>query len=214
VSGSKPAAPRRRSRRKPQARSAVTRESILDAALDCLVERGFARTATADVAERAGVSRGALLHHFPTRAGLLAATVEHLAERRLAELRRMLDERTDGRDEVGAAVDFVWSAYSDPTAYASLELLIAARTDDDLLANLRPVAARLDRSLQLGRREVPPESPADRERAKALRNLVIAVMQGLAVTRIVEDDDAHVDGVLGLLKELCRGLLPPDVDAD
>lgn len=198
----------RRRKRKPQARSAATRESILDAALDCLVERGYARTAMADVAERAGVSRGALLHHFPTRAGLLAATVEHLAERRFAELRRTLEGRAEEGDELGAAVDFVWSAYTDPTAYASLELLIAARTDDDLLEDLKPVVERLEKSLRLGDRERARES-ADRERLAALRNLVIVAMQGLAVIRIVKDEDAYVDGVLGLLKDVCRELLAP-----
>ena len=93
--------------RKPQARSAATRENILDAALECLAERGYARTAMADVAERAGVSRGAQLHHFSTRAGLLAATVEHLAERRLAELQRALDQRGQAGDGIDAAGDFV-----------------------------------------------------------------------------------------------------------
>jgi len=190
-------------KRKPQARSAATRERVLDAALECLVERGYARTATADVAARAGVSRGAQLHHFPTRASLLAATVEHLAERRLAELRRILEGRGSDGDAIGAAVDFVWSAYTDPTAYASLELLIAARTDDDLLANLQPVVSRFAESLDLADREFFLDR-ANSDRAKALRNLIIVVMQGLAVMRIVKDDDAYIDGVLDLLKEICR----------
>jgi len=195
-----------RSQRKPQARSAATRESILDAALECLVERGYARTATADVAERAGVSRGAQLHHFPTRDGLLAATVEHLAKRRLAELRLTLEGRAVDGDEIDAAIDFIWSAYSDSTAYAGLELVIAARTDEDLLRNLRPVAERLDESLQLAGRESAPH-PRDRERLKAFRNLVIVAIQGLAVMRIVKDDEAYIEGVLRLLKDISREIL-------
>lgn len=196
----------RRSTRKPQARSAVTRENILDAALECLVERGYARTATADVAERAGVSRGAQLHHFPTRDGLLAATIEHLAERRLAELRRTLEGRTVDGDEIDAAIDFVWAAYSDSTAYAGLELVIAARTDDDLLHNLKPVAGRLDELFHVAGRELAPHAQ-DRERRKAFRNLVLAAIQGLAVMRIVNDDEAYIGGVLALLKEIGRGIL-------
>ncbi|MDH3686033.1 MAG: TetR/AcrR family transcriptional regulator [Myxococcales bacterium] len=193
----------RRPGRKPQARSAATRESILDAALECLVERGYARTATADVAERAGVSRGAQLHHFPTRAGLLAATVEHLAERRLAELRRTVEQGDRTGDEIDAAVDFVWDAYTDPTAYASLELLIASRTDDDLLAHLRPVAERFEETLERADLALAPDSMAREQRA-ALRKLVVAAIQGLAVQRVLSDDDAHVESVLGLLKDLCR----------
>ncbi len=203
-------APRRP--RKPQARSAATRESILDAALECLVERGYARTATADVAARAGVSRGAQLHHFPTRAGLLAATVEHLAERRLAELHRTLEDRAHADDPIDAAVDFVWKAYTDPTAYASLELLIASRTDDDLLAHLLPVAARFERSMELA--DLSPDgTPPSRDRRGALRKLVIATMQGLAVMRILDDDEEDgedVRSVLELLKDFCRESLDPD----
>lgn len=192
--------------RKPQARSAVTRESILDAALECLVERGYARTATADVAERAGVSRGAQLHHFPTRDGLLAATVEHLAVRRLAELRRTLDGPAISGDEIDAAIDFIWAAYSDATAYAGLELVIAARTDDDLRQHLGPVAARLDESLRLAGQD-PQVRSGDRTRRTSFRDLAIATMQGLAVMRIVKDDAAYINGVLGLLKELGRQIL-------
>lgn len=210
--GAREKAPRRRGR-KPQARSAATRESILDAALECLVERGYARTATADVAERAGVSRGAQLHHFPTRAGLLAATVEHLAERRLAELGRTLEARERTGDEIDAAVDFVWAAYSDPTAYASLELLIAARTDDDLLAHLRPVAERFEGTLAEADLALAPDSMA-RERRAALRKLVIAAIQGLAVMRVLDDDDASTEIVLDLLKDLCRRSLAAEARAD
>ncbi len=193
----------RKAARKPQARSATTRESVLDAALECLVERGYARTATADVAERAGVSRGAQLHHFRTRASLLAATVEHLAERRLAELRRALEARDRVGDEIDAAVDFVWEAYSDPTAYASLELLVAARTDDDLLAHLRPVADRFEKMLELADLTLAPNS-VTRQQRTALRKLVVAAMQGLAVMRIVNDDSEYIDTVLRMLKDLCR----------
>lgn len=201
------AEPRSAPRRKPQTRSAVTRESLLDAALQCLVERGYARTATADVAARAHVSRGALLHHFPTRAGLLAATVEHLAERRLAELRATIAAVPASADRIAAAVDFVWSAYGDSTACATLELLIAARTDDDLQASLRPVIGRFDEILRQLDHEIATD-PEERQRFVAFRHLVVVAMQGLAVMRVVRDDDEYVRGILGLLKTLCRDVLP------
>lgn len=193
----------RKPARKPQARSAVTRESILDAALGCLVERGYARTATADVAERAGVSRGAQLHHFPTRAGLLAATVEHLAERRLAELKRALERRSRVGDEVDGAIDFVWQAYTDPTAYAGLELAIASRTDEELRAHLRGVAGRFRKLLEQADLAIAPTEMEPPQRT-ALRRLVLAAIQGLAVTHVVDGDDAYVESVLGMLKDLCR----------
>ena len=65
-------------RRSQDERTAQTRARVLDAVLGCLVERGYAGTTTTAVAARAGVSRGAQLHHYRTRAALVAAAVEHL----------------------------------------------------------------------------------------------------------------------------------------
>ena len=64
-----------------QDRSRATQRRLLDATVDCLVEVGWAGTTTTLVAERAGVSRGAQLHHYPTKAALVVAAVEHLVER-------------------------------------------------------------------------------------------------------------------------------------
>ena len=84
-------------RRSQAERSAATREALLDATIACLVEDGYANTTTSRVAERAGVSRGAHLHHFQTRQALLAAAMERLAERRGAELLAAATKLPDGR---------------------------------------------------------------------------------------------------------------------
>src|SRR5882672_9007518 len=74
-------------RRTQEERSATTRALLLDATLECLTELGYARTTTTEIAERGGVSRGAQLHHFPTKAELVTEAVEHLFERRNEESR-------------------------------------------------------------------------------------------------------------------------------
>ena len=73
-------------RRTNQERSATTRAAVLDATIEQLAECGYGRTTTVEVAGRAGVSRGALVHHFSTRADLVLAALEYLCERRLEEL--------------------------------------------------------------------------------------------------------------------------------
>ncbi len=84
-----PATPSTPTTRRSQAeRSSATREALLDATIAWLVEDGYANTTTSRVAERAGVSRGAHLHHFQTRQALVAAAIEHLARRRSEELLR------------------------------------------------------------------------------------------------------------------------------
>ena len=76
-------------RRSQAERSTATREALLDATIACLVEDGYANTTTSRVAERAGVSRGAHLHHFKTRTALVAAAMGRLAERRLSDVRNV-----------------------------------------------------------------------------------------------------------------------------
>jgi AcrR family transcriptional regulator len=115
-----------------QQRSIDTRAALLDAALETLVERGYAATTTTEVARRAGVSRGAQLHHFPSKAELLTAAVGHLLERRVAEYRKVFANVDPGADVLDAAIDLLWPMFQGPTFVAWVELWIAARTDPAL----------------------------------------------------------------------------------
>jgi AcrR family transcriptional regulator len=81
------------------------RHALLEAAVDSLVELGFARTTTLEVQRRAGVSRGALLHHFPSKAELLVATIAHLAERRGRDLKQRSLSLPTGPARVDAVLD-------------------------------------------------------------------------------------------------------------
>src|SRR5215217_2425071 len=108
--------------RRVQDRSVATRAALLDAAIESLVDRGYAATTTIETARRAGVSRGAQLHHFPTRAQLLTAAVEHLLERRLAEFRDALATTDPEADRLDAAIDLAWSMFEGPVFAAWVEL--------------------------------------------------------------------------------------------
>src|SRR5579871_5026542 len=98
-----------------QERGIATRSALLEAALECLVELGYGATTTTEVANRAGVSRGAQLHHFPTKAELLSAAVESLFERRNAEFREAFAHFEPGVDRTDAAIDLLWSMFQGPT---------------------------------------------------------------------------------------------------
>src|SRR3954463_12947322 len=102
------ATPQRRSQAE---RSATTREALLDATVACLIEDGYANTTTSRVAERAGVSRGAHLHPFPTRTALVAAAHEHLPRRRGAELYAAASDLPEGRGRIAAGLDLLWDSY-------------------------------------------------------------------------------------------------------
>jgi len=133
--------------RTQQQRRDETRRALLDAAVESLIEVGFARTTTLEVQRRADVSRGALLHHFPSKAELLVAAVDHLAEMRARELKQLagqLPDARDGRARTNAVLELLWQCFSGTFFQVTMELRTAARTDPEL----RPVLVAAERALR------------------------------------------------------------------
>lgn len=133
-------------RRSQQERSVLTRAKVLEAAYESLLERGYGATTVGEVQQRAGVARGTLLHHFPTRGALMAGVVEDVIEHRLRVLTAPAAPNLDASavasswDEV---VDLVWDELQQPPFAAALELWVAARTDPDLRRALLPLQERI-----------------------------------------------------------------------
>jgi AcrR family transcriptional regulator len=161
-------------------RSAATREALLDATIVCLVEDGYANTTTARVAERAGVSRGAHLHHFQTRSALVAAAVEHLRARRAEELFAAADALPSGPERIAEGLDLLWSSYSSPLFQGALDLWSAGRTDTELREHLVAIEREFDRqTLKLARRLFP--DAADRPEFERLIEFSISTIRGLTL---------------------------------
>jgi AcrR family transcriptional regulator len=189
--------------RRAQARSIETRRRLLDAAVACLIEHGYARTTTEAVARAAGVTRGALLHHFPTRDHLLTQLLAHLDVLHARELRRRFATLARSSDPAGEAVDALAALYAGGPAAARVELAAAARADAGLREKLVPY---------LGRRSVLPESVtragfgaahAHPQLAAALRTVVEA-LEGAALARPFGGADAGADERLEMLRGLLR----------
>ncbi|HXR29121.1 MAG TPA: TetR/AcrR family transcriptional regulator [Solirubrobacteraceae bacterium] len=167
-------------RRSQAQRSAATREALLEATIACLVQDGYANTTTSRVAERAGVSRGAHLHHFQTRQVLVAAAMERLAERRGAELLAAAERLPGGREGLLQGLDLLWAGYASPLYQAALDLWTHARTDPELRERLAVVERGLDRqTLQVTRRLFP--QLAERPDFDRLIEMAGATMRGLAL---------------------------------
>jgi AcrR family transcriptional regulator len=111
---------------------AATRQRLLDAAVGCLIELGVAGTTTLAVQRRAGTSRGALLHHFPTHAALLAASVAELVKRNERAVASSRAGPAGPHDPLRAAVSALAFAGRQPAYLAELELWAVARTDQAL----------------------------------------------------------------------------------
>lgn len=173
-----------------QQRSLSTRNRLLEAAVECLVERGWTGTTTTLVADRAGVSRGAQLHHYRTKSALLIAAVEHLAERRSAELRDEAAKLPPDGDRVEATIRLLASLFTGPLFSATIEVWVAARTDGALRTALVPVEARFGREVHrltvelLGADE---GRPGVREAVQTTLDL----LRGLGVASLLTDDSAR-----------------------
>jgi AcrR family transcriptional regulator len=177
-------------RRSQAERSAATRDALLDATIACLVEDGYANTTTSRVAERAGVSRGAHLHHFQTRQALVAAAMERLAERRGAELLAAAEDLPQGRERLVQGLDLLWASYANPLFQAALDLWSHARTDADLRERLVPVERRLDRQTLAITRQLFP-AIAEQPDFDRLIELAVSTIRGLALLDTLHPGDGR-----------------------
>jgi AcrR family transcriptional regulator len=169
-----------RTRRSQAERSAATRQALLDATIRCLVDEGYANTTTSRVAERAGVSRGAHLHHFQTRSALVAAAMEHLARRRGEQLMAAVDALGPGTERIAQGLDLLWKTYANPLFQGALDLWSAARTDPELREQLVEVERELDRQTHEIARRMFPDAAAGPDFNRILE-LAIATMRGLSL---------------------------------
>lgn len=196
----------KRVRRTQEERSASTRARLLDATIACLDELGWAGTSTTVIAERAGVSRGAQLHHFPTKKELVGAAVAWLLDKRLQEFRAAWASLPDEDDRVAIAVDMLWRATAGPAFHAWLELLVAARTDPSLRDTIRTISARFSQGVLDAFHEAFPAT-RDARGLDVTPWFTLAVLQGLALERIAVGDDPRVATGLAIVKGLGERVL-------
>lgn len=193
-----------------QVRSAVTRERLLDAAIECLIRHGYHGTTTTVVCQHAGLSRGAQLHHFATKDDLLIAAVEHLAHLRFEETATKAKSaflQADGasvEDRIRGGVDLLWQAtFVDDLFFAALELWVAGQSNPSLREQIHRVERDLGRDVsRLFADLFPPEIRETRRGREGLRD-VGYLLRGLALTRLIRTNTADEERVL----ETCRSLL-------
>lgn len=171
-------------------RTRAMRQRLLEATVDCLVEYGWSGTSTTLVSQRAGVSRGAQLHHFPTKNDLVLAAVEHLSDLRGDELREAARKLPTGRRRTRAVLEMFADHFTSPVFTAALELWVAARTDEVLHEAVVPLEQRMGREahrMAVDALGVDEEQPRSRELVQATLDLV----RGLGLANTITDDIAR-----------------------
>jgi AcrR family transcriptional regulator len=159
-------------------RTAATRAKLLDAAVESLVELGYARTSTQGIARRAGVSRGAQLHHFPTKESLVVAAVEHLVDKRLTEI-------LETKPDPDRGIEILIEAFSGPLFHAALELWVAARTESSLHEAMIPLERKVSDALHTGSLAIM----GDRLSPDAI-DLSIELARGFAVSALMRSPES------------------------
>ncbi|MFK3981728.1 TetR/AcrR family transcriptional regulator [Micromonospora sp. NPDC050397] len=191
-----------------QERSRATQARLLEATVECLVEFGWSGTTSTVVATRAGVSRGAQLHHYPTKAALVMAAVEHLAERRAVEIRAEAATLPSGPDRLDRVIDMLAAAFTGPLFVAALELWLAGRTDPGLRGALVPLEARVGREMH----RLTVELLGADERIPSVRESVQAtldLLRGLGVANLLSDDSVRRTALLGAWKRQLAAIVEP-----
>ena len=177
------------------------RERLLDAAIDCLYELGYSGTTTIEVAARAGVSRGAQLHHFPTKEHLVTLAVRHVLAKRLDEFRAAFAALPEGADKHQAAISILWEMMSSRTFYAWLELVVAARTDAGLRATIAAIDGQFVDQARATTLEFFSPVPGREHSFETNPLFALAMLQGLALDRIVWGaEDPRIGSLLRKMK--------------
>ncbi len=178
-----------------QVRSRATRQRLLETAIECLADLGWASSSVVVVAERAGVSRGAAQHHFRTREDLFTAALQHVAEARLADFRHEVAALPGGPQRTLAVLDLVSGIYRGPLFRAALQLWTAAAVDEELRAQVRPLEATFAREVHrttidlLG---LDDTQPGVREAVQ----ITLDLTRGLGLADVLTDDSRRRAAVL------------------
>jgi AcrR family transcriptional regulator len=189
------AAPRRRTQ---EERSTRMRARLLDATVDCLAKLGYAGTTTTEIAQRARVSRGAQLHHYPRKEDLVIASVEHVFRLRLAEFGKAFASAPADTDRRPIAVELLWKMFQGPVFHAWLELVVASRTDRTLREELAAMTERFHADVKVYFKEIFGPSPLTTD-FDLIPWFIFALMDGMAMRSIVGGQEEN-ERILNLLK--------------
>lgn len=189
-------------------RSASTRLRLVEATVQCLYEFGYHQTSTVTVTRHAKVSRGAMLHHFPSKADLMMATADHIRLRRGEVHRKHLAPFKTDREKFLNLIDVLWEEFQTPSGVARIELMLGSRSDPALGSRFSELNLELERrhkdliwgmAQRMGIR--------NRKKTDAFVQLYAAAIRGLAIDALWPQSMPDIKGAIALLKEAQVNLL-------
>lgn len=186
-------------RRRTQAeRSAGTRSALLDATIRMLHEHGYGATTTLNVAAEAGVSRGAMLHQFRTKADLMVFVVEEVFKEEIERYAERLSALAGPREMTVAYPEIVWEVLSRPSGVAVLEILQGSRSDHVLAEKLEPIQAAIERRALASVRDRTGITNS----SLAMMRLIVWSVRGLSIASVLAPERERIVDSVRLLSKL------------
>ncbi|CAO3422435.1 TetR/AcrR family transcriptional regulator [Azospirillum doebereinerae] len=200
----------RKTKRKPQQeRSNATRRKLVRATIDLLRERGYASVTTPDIADRAGVSRGALQYHFIGKEEIYFAAIQEITDWMDKEMTMSLFAGLPIAERVDRVVTQHWQVFGSDDYVAALEIRLFERFNDWLHQSIRTQLGKVTESRDLEWVRLFADSPAETATVVRLRRMVLDTLRGFALRKIQEGPDVDFGPQLALLKGFLVSVLQP-----
>jgi AcrR family transcriptional regulator len=190
--------PANRGARPPmQSGGGIARIKLIDATISSLNTRGYHQTSTVVVTKDAGLSRGTLLHYFPSKADLMLAVGAEISRRRRDPYDEALAAEPDPRKRFALLIPMLWASFQGPIGVARIELMLGGRSDAEVREKLMDINAEVDRRSKDTVWEILEAMGAtDREASDTMAQLYTSTLRGLAVdarvTRVPDDIERAV----------------------
>ena len=169
-------------------RSSEMRQKLIAATIQSLIDKGYARTTAVEVCARAGVTRGALFHHFESLPALIAVALSDTYDRLL-----LTSHPSEADTTVEQWVTWAWSRVSQREFKAVIEIWLASRNDPESTAAIRPAMERYKEIFTPSEdNQIFRRFGAD-NKAAAFYRLAVETMFGLALGRAANPDSAALD---------------------
>src|SRR6516164_2084331 len=204
-SARRPLAPPRR--RTQAERTAATRTQILKAAANLIRRRGYARFRTADVAAEAGMSRGAQLHHFPTKDSLVVATLEYVFEQAQILSRRRATAVNQPRDLIEAVIEDAREFFFSEHFMVAIDIVLSTSTDQAVRRQILDISRKARRPVETAWTEALAASGVSASIAADIVALTLGVVRGMALRTLWDNDPKWFNQLFALWRRMIKVFL-------
>ncbi|MDB5630492.1 MAG: TetR/AcrR family transcriptional regulator [Tardiphaga sp.] len=197
-------APRRRTQAE---RSEETRTRILKAAASLIRKRGYARFRTAEVAEAAGLSRGAQLHHFPTKDSLVVATLEYVFDQAQAVSRKRASTVNQPRDLIESVIADAREFFFSEHFMVAIDIVLSTSTNQSVRKQILDISRKARRPVETAWAEALAANGVSGELASDIVALTLSLVRGMALRTLWDNDPKWFDELFSLWRKMIKVFL-------